>query len=273
MRGLVERNLAGRMPLSMYGYLAGARSRNLGASHFIRGTRRTGSYLVVECSDGTLATSHAQRISRYLRGTNYALERVWRRYSGDSRLSLQGWTVVDVGANIGEFSLAAISRGAAHVLAFEPDPTCWGPLSYNLAGTKSLISPVALSNYPGVATLNVESGSADTTLAHLEPNRNALRVVTRTLDDFVDVLPLDTPLLVKMDAEGYEPEVIAGAELMLQRSMVVLVDGRPERMGSATSQVVAEELRRAGMAVSVAGHMVRAWRDPVKAAFRGLHED
>ena len=34
---------------------------------------------------------------------------------------MDGWQVIDIGAHIGSFTLAAIVRGAEHVLAFEPD--------------------------------------------------------------------------------------------------------------------------------------------------------
>src|SRR5207248_6305594 len=56
-----------------------------------------------------------------------------------------GWTVFDVGANIGAFAIQQARRGA-HVYAFEPNPSCYRRLS-RTAIANNLTNKVSTFNY------------------------------------------------------------------------------------------------------------------------------
>jgi len=79
-------------------------------------------------------------------------DRVYERVPGF--VPAAGWTVLDVGANVGMFALQQAQRGA-HVVAFEPNPECYRRLSLaidaNTLPGRIRPSPVALGRGTGRA--------------------------------------------------------------------------------------------------------------------------
>lgn len=55
------------------------------------------------------------------------------------------------------------------------------------------------------------------------------RVESRRLDDIAALRELETTHTLKIEAEGSEPEVLAGAKQVLSKTLTVLVDCVPER--------------------------------------------
>jgi len=146
-----------------------------------------------------------------------------------------GDLLVDIGANVGSYTLLGGSAGA-DVLAFEPIPATFAWLQRN----------AAVNSFPGqVEVLNMglgrESGTLSFTAGHdtmnhvLAPGEetaNRLDVEVRTLDD---VLQGRTPCLIKIDVEGFETEVLAGAETALASpdllAVIVELNGSGARYG------------------------------------------
>jgi len=130
--------------------------------------------------------------------------------------------VWDIGANVGLFAAAAAGRGG-RVLAVEPDPflaNCL--LRTRAANSLDLeILAAAVSDKPGVATLEIASGGrASNSLSTYAGKRGQfgasvgrVAVPTVTLDS---LLELSSPVLIKIDVEGAELDVLAGAERVLR---------------------------------------------------------
>lgn len=124
-------------------------------------------------------------------------------------------TVVDVGANIGFITVRA-ARTASRVIAIEPHPTRFRYLERN----------VALNGLTNVTCMNCAVGAGEGELALYDvdptlgprpldvsatPGRGRChRVPLRTLDSLVEEANL-----VKIDVEGYEAEVLRGANNLL----------------------------------------------------------
>ena len=149
--------------------------------------------------------------------------------------------VVDVGANVGYFSVAlALRKDVDAVLAFEPNPACFEVLELN-AKRYAKVQPhrIALQS------------SAEETEAWLdsEPNRSAWgairlgaahgdgvakRVMCSTLDVWAESegnFHARSLALVKIDVEGNEAEVLKGGKELLssQRPIIVCeLSGNPE---------------------------------------------
>jgi FkbM family methyltransferase len=72
-----------------------------------------------------------------------------------------GWTVFDVGANVGIFAVQEALRGA-HVYAFEPNPDCYRRLTWTVEAnnlcTKISAFNVAVAATPGSGTMLIERG-------------------------------------------------------------------------------------------------------------------
>jgi hypothetical protein len=86
----------------------------------------------------------------------------WLQYNRHTDFIPQsGWTVFDVGANIGVFTLLQATQGAG-VYAFEPNPDSYGRLLRNVTANKLndcvRLFPMALGDERGMGSLHVIGG-------------------------------------------------------------------------------------------------------------------
>jgi FkbM family methyltransferase len=137
-----------------------------------------------------------------------------------------GMTVVDVGANIGQYTLIAARRvgPTGHVHSFEPNPRMYAELLANVAlnglDARCTLNPTAVTDRAGTATLSLHSPGKDV-FSSIAPHRRAAilghqTVRTVTLADYVDALPGDQRIdFIKMDIEGAELSALRGAERLL----------------------------------------------------------
>lgn len=147
---------------------------------------------------------------------------------------------IDVGANIGSYTILAAATGA-DVLAIEPIPQTFESLAANI-GLNGFGSRVALWN-GGV-------GEEATTL-HFTADRDTMNHVVESTDAqtsiSVDVRPLDDilggrrPRLIKIDVEGYELPVLRGASKALADpdllALVIETNGSGSRYGIDTREI------------------------------------
>ncbi len=127
-------------------------------------------------------------------------------------------TVLDVGANIG-LSTILLARAARRVIAFEPSPANAAYLRRNLArngiGNVEVIA-CAASAANGVLRFHEAqfgAGSHVVSAGDLSAGAPSIEVRATT----IDALDLPAITFVKMDVEGHEPEVLAGARRLLAR--------------------------------------------------------
>ena len=134
----------------------------------------------------------------------------------------RGGTAIDIGANFGLYSFV-LSRLCDRVEAFEPQPACAAALrAYGAANIR--VHQVALSREDGTLELKipVSSGRAlggFATLREVEGECLRYQVPVRRLDDF----QFEDVRFVKVDVEGHELQVLAGAQETLRRHKPVLV--------------------------------------------------
>jgi FkbM family methyltransferase len=117
--------------------------------------------------------------------------------------------VVDIGANIGTFSIYAAYYGAK-VFAIEPEPNNLESLIKNieLNGMKDLIKPVAvgISDFNGEAVISNEGG--DSTILD---NKDGSKIKIMSLDSFIKKNKISSIGVLKIDTEGSEVKTILGA--------------------------------------------------------------
>jgi FkbM family methyltransferase len=134
--------------------------------------------------------------------------------------------IVDVGANVGLHSLAWAWR--APVVALEPAPGTYARLEANVAANGLRERIRTLRTAAGYAVSEVEFFvAADSAFSSLKDTRRTrirerIRVPCTTLDALATELPLPVGLL-KIDVEGLERAVIAGAAELLRRDRPVLL--------------------------------------------------
>jgi FkbM family methyltransferase len=161
-----------------------------------------------------------------------------------------GATVVDIGANIGEVTLnaARLVGEAGHVYSFEPSRVNFGQLSANRD----------LNTFSNITLVNKGLGKEAGRLEMFIPdagNRGMTRVVSSehkdepteyveitTLDLFAEENGLDRIDLIKIDVEGFEMNVLAGAEKTLRdlrpKLFLEVIDRLLKGQGSSRQSVI-----------------------------------
>lgn len=132
---------------------------------------------------------------------------------------------IDVGANLGTFSLAMAKAGFDRVYAFEPIPETHRAFLANLErnpGLSGRIEPEfrGLAAHPGELTFEIHPNSAgqNKIASQHNPVSNSfsLRCAVTTIDCYLEDLDQEHIALLKLDVEGYECEVLKGAEHSLR---------------------------------------------------------
>jgi FkbM family methyltransferase len=133
-------------------------------------------------------------------------------------------TVVDIGANVGDLYFAL--ENISNYIAFEPSPLEFNALTHNLKRLHTSTFQLALGNYVGHSTFYLNSNNADNSLIPFGDIRGEIIVKVEKLDNqkFPEMIKL-----LKIDAEGFEPEVLEGGLRTLQKVKYVSVDVSFER--------------------------------------------
>lgn len=157
---------------------------------------------------------------------------------------LAGREFIDVGANIGTATLAAIKHyGAARVLALEPDPANFRLLRMNLIANDVEPAVVALQTAVSDEETEVELERATHNIgdhrirtgAEVGPGaigeawRDVIRVSATTLDAVTahSGFGTDDLGLVWIDVQGHEAQVLRGASTLIYAGVPVLIEYWP----------------------------------------------
>jgi len=125
-------------------------------------------------------------------------------------------TAVDIGANIGNHSLF-FAEHFRMVHSFEPNPRTFGALTLNAALVDNVVvHNVALGERTETATLTFDPlNIGEASLSAGAGGSKMVDVKVERLDDLAD--QFDDIAFVKIDVEGFEPQVIAGTRGMIER--------------------------------------------------------
>jgi FkbM family methyltransferase len=181
---------------------------------------------------GYLIKSHETHISRVIQ-----------------MLLKDGDTFVDVGANIGYFTMyAALAVGASgRVFCLEPEENNYNLLATNCASLKASgytceIYKLAASATNGNATLNIHRFSTyhaiEDEFYHLDEIQATESVGTVRLDDWAEEQGLKRIALLKIDTEGHEPKVLEGARRLFEARRVgfTVLECQSPRIGAFVNE-------------------------------------
>jgi len=132
-------------------------------------------------------------------------------------------TFLDIGANIGSYTVLATKVCGATSLSFEPDPITANHLKQNVEVNeikeKVTIHEVALGNSSGEAQFT----KGLDTVNHIAKDSSAQTrtVILKRLDDVYDATNFT---FMKLDVEGYELEVLSGAGKLLTNPYLVAIE-------------------------------------------------
>ncbi len=151
-------------------------------------------------------------------------------------------TVIDVGANVGQFTIAAaMTFPDVEIHSFEPIPECVAVLKGNTQALSVVkVYPVALGERIDRCRFRVNSHSQSSSMltlakSHLDafPNEREVRTIDvemTTLDAVFADVELKSPILLKLDVQGYEAKTIAGGLRTLKRCDYVVMEASLQPM-------------------------------------------
>jgi len=129
---------------------------------------------------------------------------------------------VDVGANIGSYTILAGAAVGANCISFEPSSEAWEWLCKNIklnhVGSLVEARQQAVGSAVGMLCLTTDEGPTNHIVSansnRESSNSHLCKVQATTLDQ---VLESRLPIMLKIDVEGFETEVVYGARRTLEK--------------------------------------------------------
>ena len=150
---------------------------------------------------------------------------------------------VDIGANVGAYTILACAARGARGYCFEPVPATYRRLLDNIRlnalGERVTALNIGLADRPGQLSFTADEDTTNHVVTATDSHDNVINVEVGTLDD---VLRGASPALMKIDVEGFELPVIRGAHATLSNSalhsVVMELNGSGRRYGFDEAEIV-----------------------------------
>ena len=182
-------------------------------------------------SDGEVFREYAET-GKWSPESNFRIRRFFQESTG---------TYIDIGANIGLTLVPIAAATRVKCFAFEPEPANFLNLKLNVsencrAGNVHLYQ-LALFDRNTTLPFELAVGNlgdhrlrvpTDAVARQAETQRRTIEVPCVRLDELS--LPIEGPLLVKIDTQGAEPFVFAGGAETLSKAQVILLEWCPYLM-------------------------------------------
>jgi FkbM family methyltransferase len=143
---------------------------------------------------------------------------------------------VDIGANVGAYTMLACSAKGARGYCFEPVPSTFQRLLDNIAinhlNSKVVALNIGLSDHDDELVFTSDEGGRNHVVSNGESREQTIRVPVRPLDS---ILSEESPSIIKIDVEGFETNVLNGAEKTLSKpslhTVIMELNGLGSRYG------------------------------------------
>ncbi len=166
-----------------------------------------------------------RRISNIFIDYKLHIEKFFKTYCLDEINFQENDLVIDCGANIGELYLAFDEKKIKiSYIAFEPDKKAFNSLEKNTKNANQQLYNLALSDKNEKRNLYTDTDGGNTSLSEFE-STSIEEIETKTLDSF----NFKNIKLLKIDAEGHEPEVLTGLTETLKNVEYIAIDHSDER--------------------------------------------
>jgi FkbM family methyltransferase len=145
-------------------------------------------------------------------------------------------SIIDVGANVGQFTSKIREINAtAKIYSFEPIASCHAILANNFKNDKNFMAynyacgdttetlQINVNNYsPSSSILDIQQLHIDNFKHTASSTKENIKI--DLLDNLIDVGELEAPILIKIDTQGFEKKVIAGAQKVLSKTDIILIE-------------------------------------------------
>ena len=176
-----------------------------------------------------------KRVLRVVKNFKYQLDLLYDSYLLNSIDIQNDDVIVDCGANVGELFLAVKEKNLdVTYMGFEPDKETYECLKLNVKNEKNIVHNIGLSNIEGSNNFYIDNEGGNSSFVDFGTSES-IKVETKTLDSFNIKKNIK---LFKIDAEGYEPEVLSGSKNTLKKTAFVSVDFGSERGANQNNTMV-----------------------------------
>jgi len=215
-------------PISIALFLKNLGVKICGGSYNFGYDKKQNLYFI---ADKNLKHYFAHRIrgfSLYSKGLNSRSKNLYESYLLNLVSFQPNDVVVDCGANYADLWLSLKGKIKPYnYITFEPGVDEYRSIVAN--ASEAINNNIGLGNYDGKSKFYVNNGEADSCI--IEPVRysQVIEIDIITLDSYIDRNSIDTIKLLKLEAEGFEPEILEGSLKNLHKIEWIALDGGWER--------------------------------------------
>jgi FkbM family methyltransferase len=184
-------------------------------------------------------------------------------------------TLIDIGANVGQYATYAREIfPEAQIYSFEPLKDCFEQLKKKMNGDfKFQAFNFALGDEHGEAQINHNEHSAASSLLKMVDlhhkhyiyaiNTKSETIRIERLDDVTRSMKIKTPLMIKIDVQGFEDKVISGGVETIRKAKILIVETSFEVLyeGQSLFGDIYEKLKKLGFIYYSNDHQVRSDKD------------
>jgi FkbM family methyltransferase len=149
---------------------------------------------------------------------------------------------VDIGANIGSYTVLSGSCEGVNVVAFEPVSSTFSWLQKNIQvnklDKKVRAMNIGLADQAGTIYFSSNLDTLNHVVSKHEKNSESIEVDVLTLDE---VMKKKSPTVIKIDTEGYESQILNGAKKTINNSSLIAIllelNGSGKRYGKEDNEI------------------------------------
>ena len=183
-------------------------------------------------TNSSIFICHKSRIEYYVNGIDFRLRNLVENEYLVKNINLSENSVVfDIGANIGEFGvfLRKKYKNIFEYHAFEPSKHDYDACCINNKDGKNFINNIGLWNKPGYMKLYNKNISGDSSLIEIDDYEYVSDIAVDTIDNYSTLHNIKNIKILKIEAEGGEPEILEGAIKTLPKIEYITADLGYER--------------------------------------------
>lgn len=167
-----------------------------------------------------------KRILRSVSNYQKHFKHLYDSYLFNNILFSEGDLIIDCGANVGEINIAFKLKDInVDYFAFEPDPESFKALLINNPESKKNLYQIGLSNKSGKSNFFMDSFGGNSSLIDFGSG-SKIPIITARLDNYNFNKPVK---VLKIDAEGFELEVLEGCGDDIRKIKYISVDYGAEK--------------------------------------------
>jgi FkbM family methyltransferase len=173
---------------------------------------------------------HPIRVGLYFGGIQQRLDKLLSEYCINLLDPFPDGLVIDVGSNVGEFTLALNHKFPGRkFIRFEPSDHENLAAQKNLTGIDELLINQPLWSHVTTLKWWEANKTGDSSIFRSSGAKSSTMRTTTTLDTVFKVFDYPKIALLKLEAEGAEPEILQGAQKTLENTVAIAADLGPER--------------------------------------------